>query len=536
MKRKKQRSLYTVSIRSMFLLVAIVLVSYFMIMRSAEHRISGLYREPDTEGLGRLIQKGSDSAAWDKIHAAQYLGEGGYFEILNADGSVFYSSLHQEHSYVYSGNVLNFIPGSDGQYYFEITPISNPDSSVYYQLSYYGGDGAMTIGASEVVIEDEAGHVLFANTDGSELVLSESELQTVSQELGSMYLQKAELTMMDGTARTAIFHCRMLIADDYDARMDFIYVSSIALFVIIVIFFIVLFTMHQKKAMAEPLEALDSAMKDFAAGSHGNTVSMDEIPSEFHHVVDTYNTMSVQLKESEDRQKHMEEERQIMIADISHDLRTPVTVISGYAAALEDGMVPKEEQKNYLHAISKKADTLSQLIESFYEYSRLEHPQFHLEEKEADIAEYFRAYLASKYEELEMQGFHLQTDLPENPVMAEFDPVHLQRLFENLIVNSIRHNEPGTTIYAAMKQTKDQVCIRIGDDGTGIPKEKRAEIFEPFVTGSTARTSGKGTGLGLAIARKVVEAHHGTIRIIDDETHQWSVLFEILLPLKSTIC
>lgn len=531
-REKKQASLYVYSVWAMILLVVCVLISAFVTVRIMDHRLSEVSLEPDTAGLSARLNSSAGETDWDSIKASRYLGIDGYFELLDEDENVIYRSNGAESSGAYTGNVLNFIPGGDGMYYFMINTITNPDGTKSYQLSYDSDPDSEGNITTEMVIEAEDGGVIFANTDGSRLVLSADELETVANEFSNgLYLQKDTITTKDGTVLTAVYHCSMMLVKDYDRAINKIYISSAAAFLGIVILLIVLVAMYQRSLISKPLVLLDSAMKDFAAGEHGNTVKY-EGPREFQHVIDTYNDMSVQLKESEDRQHRMQEERQTMIADISHDLRTPVTVISGYAEALNEGMVPEEEVPHYLQAIRQKAGNLSELINSFYEYSRLEHPQFHLERVYADLCEYFRAYLAGKYEELEMQGYHLETELPDEVIMASFDPVHLRRIFENLITNSIRHNMEGITIFASMERKDDHVRILIGDDGKGILEETRVRIFEPFEVGNEARTSGSGTGLGLAIAKKVVAAHGGTIRVMDEADPSWSVLFEIILPIE----
>ena len=531
-KERKQASLYVYSVWAMILLAVCVLITAFVMVRIADHKLSEISLDQDTAGLTAKLNGTAGETEWKNIKASRYLGIDGYFELLDQERNVIYRSDGGMSSSAYTGNVLNFIPGSDGIYYFMINKFTNPDGTESYQLFYDSDVSSEGIVTTEMVIEAQDGQVIFANTDGSRLVLSADELETVASEFSNgLYLQKDTITTKDGTELTAVYHCSMMPVKDYDKAVNRIYITSSSAFLCVVILLVVLITMYQRSLISRPLVLLDSAMKDFAAGEHGNTVKY-EGPREFQHVIDTYNDMSVQLKESEDRRHHMEEERQTMIADISHDLRTPVTVISGYAEALNEGMVPQEEVPHYLQAIRQKAANLSDLINSFYEYSRLEHPQFHLERKHADLCEYFRAYLAGKYEELEMQGYHLETELPDEVIMASFDPVHLRRVFENLITNSIRHNMEGITIFASMERKDDHVKILIGDNGQGILEETRVRVFEPFEVGNEARTSGRGTGLGLAIAKKVVTAHGGTIRIADDPYHRWSVLFEIILPLE----
>ena len=240
--------------------------------------------------------------------------------------------------------------------------------------------------------------------------------------------------------------------------------------------------------------------------------------------------MSIRLKESEKLRIKSENEKQKMLADISHDLKTPITVIQGYSKAIADGVVPREDEKKYLEAIKAKSENLSELINTFYEYSKLEHPEFSLSKETSDICEYFREYLALKYEELDLAGFLMEIDIPDESLNYCFDRIQLKRVFENIISNSVKSNKKGTTIFASLSIVDSIIVIRLGDDGIGIPDSLRSNIFEPFVVGNESRTSGQGTGLGLSIAKLIVEAHEGKISLLDSDKVCGRTMFEITLP------
>lgn len=232
------------------------------------------------------------------------------------------------------------------------------------------------------------------------------------------------------------------------------------------------------------------------------------------------------------QEREVEMARQKMLADISHDLKTPITVIQGYSKAIVDGVVPTEDVDKYLGTIYQKSNRLSELINSFYDYSRLEHPQFQLSMEKGDLSEYVRGYVADKYEELELAGFELDVDIPEKEIFTEFDHVELIRVFENIISNSVKHNTPPVTLHVSMEllEGKRQVRIRMGDDGAGIPEHLRENLFDPFAVGDEARNSKHGTGLGLSVAKRIVEAHGGSIRLLDPQETSWAVMYEIVLP------
>ena len=209
----------------------------------------------------------------------------------------------------------------------------------------------------------------------------------------------------------------------------------------------------------------------------------------------------------------LEEERRRIMAGISHDLRTPVTVIRGYSGAIADGTAGEEMIEGYINTIKRKADKLSEMIDSLYEFSRLDHPGFEPNLVRGDICECIREYLALKYEELESAGCGLDLDLPEGPLICDFDRVQIERVFDNIINNSIKYNDRGITIHVRAEKTERKLLIHIGDNGRGIPEHIRGNLFEPFVTGSTCRSGEEGSGLGLAIAEMTVKAHGGRIEL-----------------------
>ena len=331
-------------------------------------------------------------------------------------------------------------------------------------------------------------------------------------------------------------------------RISSICMVACLLLILVWIGFIIL---RMRKRIAEPLEQIGNAMEEYSGQKenveHPFTASMQKSGIlEIDNISDSFTRMTERLRQSEEQRKKLEAERQKMLADISHDLKTPITVIQGYAGAICDGLADETTQQKYVQTIFHKSEMLAELVNSFYEYSKLEHPQFTLEMKKDDICEYFREYLAIKYEELELAGFDLQAELPETKIPCEFDHAQLKRVFENIISNSVRHNGAGTTIFAHMQEREGTVLIRLGDDGKGVPAAIREHIFEPFVVGDEARTSGNGTGLGMAISKKIIEAHNGTIALLpengydrisasehDSSNHDIKIGYEIRLNICS---
>ena len=206
--------------------------------------------------------------------------------------------------------------------------------------------------------------------------------------------------------------------------------------------------------------------------------------------------------------KDYEKRRNLMLSDIAHDLRTPITTISGYAKALNDGMVTDEQKKReYLEAIENKSARMNNLINLLYEYVKLDSDNFTLKKEKVDLAELLRENAALLYQDVEEKGMELVVDIPEARCEVEVDPLQISRVVTNLINNSIRHNEAGTTITLEFKDVFYNREIIISDDGTPIEESVVDHIFEPFAVGDTSRRTKGGSGLGLSIAKRIVEMH-----------------------------
>ncbi len=215
--------------------------------------------------------------------------------------------------------------------------------------------------------------------------------------------------------------------------------------------------------------------------------------------------------------KEYEEKRNLMLSDIAHDLRTPITTIAGYAKALNDGMVTEEEKKReYLEAIENKSERMSDLINLLFEYVKLDSTGFTLNKETVDLAELLRENAALLYSDVEEHEMELDISIPEESGMVKVDSLQISRVVTNLITNAIRHNESGTTISLKMVKEDENIIVIVADNGTAITKDIADHIFEPFIVGDRSRKTKGGSGLGLSIAKKIVDMHGGSLELRQD--------------------
>lgn len=225
-------------------------------------------------------------------------------------------------------------------------------------------------------------------------------------------------------------------------------------------------------------------------------------------------------QEEELREKY-EKARNLMLSDIAHDLRTPITTIGGYAKALNDGLVASDEKRTeYLEAIERKAERMGDLITLLFEYVRLDSENFSLRVENVDITELLRKNAALLYADVEEKQMEFEIDIPETPCRILLDQLQFSRVITNLINNALKHNGPNTTITLEMKQDKEEIQIIVKDNGKMIAPLIAEHVFEPFVVADASRDSKGGSGLGLSIAKKIVEMHGWMIELVQDFERQ----------------
>ena len=215
-------------------------------------------------------------------------------------------------------------------------------------------------------------------------------------------------------------------------------------------------------------------------------------------------------KESERQVK----ENNLMYAAVAHDLKTPLTSIGGFAQALEDDKIPEEEKKEIAGIIAKKSERMNELVDLLFEYSQLGTAEYKPNLSDFDIAGLMRGIIAENYSDLEDHKIEVDVHIPDTPVTVNSDKRDITRALSNLVINTYKHNPDGITFYVRMEKTGDKCEIILADTGNDIPEGMN--IFEPFVTENTARSTGGGTGLGLALTKRIIDRYGGTITLVHD--------------------
>ncbi len=218
-------------------------------------------------------------------------------------------------------------------------------------------------------------------------------------------------------------------------------------------------------------------------------------------------------QQEEQRREEYDRRRNLLLSDVAHDLKTPMTAVTGYASALAQGKVEEpEKQQEYLDVIYNKSMQMSGLITLLFEYVKLDSEGFTLKKTKEDITEMLRESVAALYTDFEAKDMEVEVVIPEEPVYFWVDRMQFQRAINNLLNNALKHNPSGTCVGVILEVEEEFLKIQICDSGVLIPKETADYIFDPFVMGDESRAS-RGSGLGLSIVQKIISMHGGKIAL-----------------------
>lgn len=211
--------------------------------------------------------------------------------------------------------------------------------------------------------------------------------------------------------------------------------------------------------------------------------------------------------------KKLEKVRKDFVANVSHELKTPVTSLKGFAETLTEEELDQAEKEQFLSIIKKESVRLQSLIHDLLELSKIEDDHFRLHTEQVDIAEIIDHVVTLLKDEANKKNIHLQADVKEVTIIIG-ESHRMKQIFLNMIQNAIHYSPPGAHIFVHSYVSSDWVYATIRDEGIGIREEEIPRVFERFyrVDQARSRASG-GTGLGLAIVKHLVEAHQGTIEV-----------------------
>jgi two-component system sensor histidine kinase BaeS len=248
-----------------------------------------------------------------------------------------------------------------------------------------------------------------------------------------------------------------------------------------------------------PLDQLLEASGRVATGDYSTRV-IERGPPEVRSLARAFNSMAERLQVSDTQRRNL-------LADVTHELRSPLTVIQGHVEGMIDGVYTADQAR--LNFILEETHLLSRLVEDLRTLSLAESGALQLKAEPTDLGLLVRETAAAFESQADMSGVRLQAALPEEIPVIRLDPARIREVLANLIVNAVRYTPRGGSVRLRVDNggTGAGVRVSVSDDGPGIPPEDLRHVFERFYKSSDSG----GMGLGLSIAKYLVEAHGGGI-------------------------
>ncbi len=277
--------------------------------------------------------------------------------------------------------------------------------------------------------------------------------------------------------------------------------------------------------ISAPLRKLARGTQMIAAGRYPQLE--EKGPLEVHQLAQAFNRMSRQVQQSQQSQRDF-------LANVSHELKTPLTSIQGFAQAIQDGAVKDPEAlQQAAGVIAVEATRMHRLVMDLLALTRLESGTADLVEEPVDLNLLLQSILDKFSLQAEKAGIKLAGELNALPETVG-DGDRLVQVFSNLVDNALKYSRPGGTVILRARSANDDIFVSVVDDGIGISPEEQKRIFERFYQVDRSRKggTGRGVGLGLAIAQQIILAHHGDIQL-ESAPGQGST-FIIHLPVQKS--
>lgn len=305
-----------------------------------------------------------------------------------------------------------------------------------------------------------------------------------------------------------------------DATVDTIRTQLIIITILLLIVAMLLAYLLAKK-IAKPMIMINESAKKLAHGNY-DVVFQEDDYLEIKELSDTLNYASSELNKTSLYQKEL-------IANISHDLRTPLTMVTGYGEMMRD--IPHENTAQNVQVIIDEAKHLQALVNDLLDLSKLQAGMQEIQWASCSISEMIKSLLHRYQKMLEMKEYHFEFEYEENCIVTG-DEIKLNQVFYNLINNAIHYCGEDKTIIIRQKICNDQVRIEITDHGQGIPMEELPYVWDRYYkTKQHHKRANVGTGLGLSIVKHILELHHATYGV--ESVVKKGTTFWVQLPIEA---
>ena len=265
--------------------------------------------------------------------------------------------------------------------------------------------------------------------------------------------------------------------------------------------------MHQVR----PIHQMTQATRRYAEGNFDIRMYDDGKSVEIGELMASFNAMADSLQRTE-------MQRREFIANVSHELKTPMTTIAGYTDGILDGTIPPENERQYLEIIADESRRLSRLVRRMLDVSRLQSMEQMREKESFDICESMRRVLISLEKKITDRGLDVDADIPEEALLVLGDNELITQVVYNLLENAAKFAYAGSTLYLGVAPQGKKAIVTVRNEGNTIAPEEIPRLFERFHKTSKSRNEDKdGVGLGLYIVKTILEQHKENITVTSED-------------------
>lgn len=297
-------------------------------------------------------------------------------------------------------------------------------------------------------------------------------------------------------------------------------IKDVLLLVVAVAAVAVLITI-MSRSTTNPIRELSRAAKEIAGGNYDVTVPERDRVEEFGELERNFNLMTAELRANEYLRKDF-------ISSVSHQLKTPLSILNGYAQLLAGGGLSAEEEREYSQTIAQESDRLVGLIDDMLRLSRIDHREIQRKAEIFPLGEQLRRAVLQLEPRWSAAGLNVSADIPDFDYTG--DSELLYQVWVNLLENAVKFTPAGGRIGVSLAEAETAATVTVWDTGCGMDEDTLPRIFEQFYQGDTDRR-GDGCGLGLALCKRIVELHGGAISA-ESRPGEGS-RFTVSLPVKS---
>ena len=310
------------------------------------------------------------------------------------------------------------------------------------------------------------------------------------------------------TLGTIVLHYNM---DDIYSMLNELYVdiwivAAIAVVVIGIITYII------TKKITQPVTHMTNVVNAFSHGRYKNRIMLKQ-KDELGRLGESFNEMA-------DKVAGLENTRRDFVANVSHELRSPLTSMRGFLEAMQDGVIPPEEYNKYIGIVLDENKRMTGMVNDLLDIARIESGQTKLNRTVFDITELIGRVLITYESRINAKKVDVNVQMPGNSIFVDADEDRIGQVLHNLIDNAIKFlPDSGGKLTVQLLTDKHSVRISIGDNGAGISQDDLPKVFDRFYKAEKAHTysKGSGTGLGLSIVKLIIDQHEEEINVTSDE-------------------